>query len=266
MFAIIVSSKDPAGLNIKENLISLGFEKTNKSFQSEPIYTKDNISLYTTKQKIIETEHIDKEINASTIIFASKHQSESGTPTLCCHFPGNFGKAAFGGKEKQVCPSTPLLLKKAYLKMKSLAHNEAFEVTLEVTHHGPLIDTPCMFIEIGSTENEWKDKEAGNIIANTIIHIIESKLENQKIALGLGGNHYCSQFNKILEKTDIALSHICAKYNLEDLDKDLLKQAIKKSGKIDFILADWKNLSSHKQKITELCKELKLELKRTNQL
>ena len=31
-----------------------------------------------------------------------------------------------------------------------------YKLTLECTHHGPLIEKPCVFIEIGSTETEWE--------------------------------------------------------------------------------------------------------------
>ena len=40
---------------------------------------------------------------------------------------------------------------------------EEYSVTLEVTHHGPLIEIPCCFIELGSQEKQWNDKEAAKI-------------------------------------------------------------------------------------------------------
>ena len=63
-----------------------------------------------------------------------------------------------------------------------------FQITLECTHHGPFIDKPCIFIEIGSTENEWKNRKAGFIIAKTIKEIINEFKENtyNEVAVGIG--------------------------------------------------------------------------------
>ena len=43
---------------------------------------------------------------------------------------------------------------------------EEFEVTLETTHHGPLLDTPTLFIEIGSTEEHWGRTDAAEVWAD----------------------------------------------------------------------------------------------------
>ena len=124
-----------------------------------------------------------------------------------------------------------------------------------------------MFIEIGSNEQQWKDKKAAEIIAKTISSILNDKNDNYKIALGIGGTHYCSTFNKILLRTDIALGHICPKYQLQNLDKEMIEQAINKTKeRVDFILLDWKGLGKEKQRIVNLLDELKLEYKRSDNL
>ncbi|MDP7116259.1 MAG: D-aminoacyl-tRNA deacylase [Candidatus Woesearchaeota archaeon] len=266
-FAIIVSQKDIAGLTIKDALLEKGFSETQESFDNTPIYEKNNLKLYTLETETILSEHLDKRIKADMLIFATRHKSESGKPTLCCHFPGNWSKAEYGGKDATLCPTNPSILKKVYLKLKELGP-EGFDVTMEATHHGPELNTPVMFIEIGSGEEQWKDKEAGSVLAETILNITSSpELPPQKIAICIGGNHYCSQFNKVVEKHDIAISHVCPKYHLEALNEDLLKQAIEKTpGKVDFILLDWNGLSSQKQKVKEILENLKLEYKRTDQI
>ena len=267
MIAIIVSKKDLAGLNIKDNLIQLGFNKTDTKFDNSSIYNKDNINLYTLDRETIHSENLDKEINADLFIFATRHRSQSGTKTLCCHFPGNWDKAEHGGQEKQLNIAPSLLLKKAFLNLKQLT-TEDYDVTMEATHHGPLIQKPCMFIEIGSEEQQWQDPNAGKIIAQTILNTLKTPdFDQHKVAIGLGGNHYCANFNKKIETNDIAMSHVCPKHNLEHLDESLLKQAIEKTlEKVDFILLDWKGLGPHKQKLLEMIKNLNLEYKRSDQL
>ena len=78
------------------------------------------------------------------------------------------------------------------------------ELTMEATHHGPFVDKPAVFVEIGSTEKEWNDKNNGKIIAETIMSGLNDENENYKIAVGIGGGHYCNNFNKLVLRTDIA--------------------------------------------------------------
>ena len=88
----------------------------------------------------------------------------------------------------------------------------------------------------------------------------------KKIGIGIGGNHYCANFNKLLHE-DIALSHICPKHNLEHLNITTLKQAIERTKeKVDYIILDWKGLGPHKEKIKELTSNLNIEIKRTKEL
>ncbi len=266
MIGIIVSQKDPAGCNIKEQLISKGFTQTGAAFEGEPVFQKDRFLIYTTQQELIFAEGIGKGLDVDAIIFASKHKSESGKPTLCCHFPGNWLKAERGGIDKRLCPASALMLKNIYLSMKKDGAGTLFDVTIEVTHHGPLIDKPCLFAEIGSTEKEWGNAEAGAIVAEAILHAAD-ELPQQRFAVGIGGNHYGGQFNSVLEKTNIAMSHICPKHALGNLSEELLRHAIDKTqGKVDFVLVDWRGLGQYKQVVKELLEKAQIPWKRVDQL
>src|SRR3989344_5694439 len=121
-----------------------------------------------------------------------------------------------------------------------------YKVTLEATHHGPLIHKPCLFIEIGSTETEWKDRKAGFVIAKAIAETIETFKVNpyNEIAIALGGPHYCPNLNKIQLKSNVAISHIIPFYSLP-LSEEILKEAIEKTEEeVDFALLDWKGLGT----------------------
>ena len=142
-----------------------------------------------------------------------------------------------------------------------------YEITLEATHHGPYVEKPAVFIEIGSTEKEWSGRENGEIIAKAIINALSNEGNSHKIAVGIGGPHYCSNFNKILLRTDIAVSHICPKYHLQDLNENLIKQSMEKTAeKVNFILLDWKGLGKEKQRILDILKNLSVEIKKTEQI
>jgi len=105
------------------------------------------------------------------------------------------------------------------------------------------------------------------IIAETIMNALNNEIANYKTAVGIGGPHYCSNFNKIMLRTDTAVSHICPKYHLQDLNENLVKQSIEKTiEKVDFILLDWKGLGKEKQRIVDLLKNFDIEVKRIEQI
>lgn len=265
--AIIIWNKDPAGMNVKNNLIeSFGFEKTEEKYDEEFVYELGNAKLYTIKQRHVEADNLDKKIKADQFIFATTHKSEVGKPSLSVHTPGNWNKAELGGKERKLCIAMPSLMKNAYLELKKLNHLKEFEVTLECTHHGPYIEKPCMFIEIGSSLKEWENKDAGKINAEAIVNILK-KQSNYKSAIGIGGPHYANNFNKVLERTDIATAHICPKYMLEYLDEEMIKQAIEKTNeKVELILLDWKGLGKEKARVVKLLDKLKIKYERINKV
>jgi len=145
-----------------------------------------------------------------------------------------------------------------------------YNVTLEATHHGPLIEKPCVFIEIGSTDTEWNDRKAAFVIAKTISETIENFKENpyNEFAIGIGGPHYCPNFNKVQLNSNVALAHIIPQYALP-LKKEMVKEALEKTDEeVDFALLDWKGLgnSEQRQQILDILDKLYLQYKRTSEI
>ncbi|MAH43721.1 D-tyrosyl-tRNA(Tyr) deacylase [archaeon] len=244
-YEVIISKKDPASMNIGNALKELDYHGKLHVIQERSIYSKD----------------LDHEENF--LIFATKHESTSLKKTLTVHNPGNWGKADLGGKDFNLPPSTASILKQAFLELKT-NNNLDYETSGEATHHGPELNTPSLFIEIGSSNLQWKDPKAAEVIAKSIISLTSKKIPKYKTAIGIGGGHYMPSFNKVLERTNIALSYICPKHNLELLNEDLLQQAIKNTTeKVDFILLDWKGLGLEKEKIKKLTENLNLPVKRS---
>ncbi len=255
--AIIASKKDKAGMNIVGEL-----EKLN------------SLPIYLTEKEIIYAENIDEEIEkeqieADFVIFASKHASQQQRKTLSIHAPGNWKKAELGGREGQVCGTSAFFLKHLFQTLNEQAKNSGYEVTLEVTHHGPYIEKPCCFIEIGSSEEEWQDKQAGKVIAETIKKSIETfnreKLGKWKVAIGIGGPHYCPNFNKIQLNSEYALGHIIPQYAFP-ITEEMLKEAVNKTEEQDpLALMDWKGLKSReRQETIKLLNHLNVRYKRTS--
>ena len=139
-----------------------------------------------------------------------------------------------------------------------------FEIAIEADHHGPNCNKPCLFIEIGSSEKQWNNKQAGKIIATTIQNTIKKELKKEKTIIIFGGTHYNQLAIKALENTNYNIGHICSKYNLPYLTKNTLKQALEKNqDKIEFAYLDKKIKSEPRKKLIKLLEELNIEYKTT---
>ena len=267
-YLIVASKKDKAGINITTNLSQFRKNPLISSIQKQD----SGFDFYLVEEEIIFTENLDMEkINKyDFIIFASKHKSEKKEKTLTVHAPGNFRNADLGGETGKVCKSSALFQKQLFERLKKNAeeHNLKYDVTLESTHHGPLIDKPCVFIEIGSTENEWVNRKAGFIIAKTISEIIQEFKENpyNEIAIGIGGLHYCPNFNKVQLNSNIAISHIIPQY-IFPLTEEMVKEAIEKTEEeIDLAILDWKGLGNaeQRQEVLDILDKLYVRYEKTS--
>jgi len=260
-YLIVASKKDKAGVNITTQLSQ---------------FPRENFSFYLVEDEIIQTESLDLEkINEyDFVIFASKHKSEKEEKALTVHAPGNWRSADLGGEREKACKSSALFMKQLFIKLnqnaKSSGLSEKYRVTMEATHHGPLIEKPCVFIEIGATQTEWEDRRAGFIVAKTILETIQTFKENpyNEVAIAVGGPHYCPNFNKIQLNSNVAISHVIPQYAFP-LKEEMIKEAIEKTDEeVDFILVDWKSMgkSESKQQALEVLDKLYLQYKKTSEI
>jgi D-aminoacyl-tRNA deacylase len=262
--AIIVSKKDIAGMNIKKILITQhNFEQTKELFHNERVYKRESTKLYTTDNETIFSERIDEEIPEDIIIFATRHKAESGKKSFSVHVTGNWSKAEAGGKDKTLCVALPSLMKEALKKISELYKGAEFEIIQESTHHGPFMEKPCMFIEVGSSAEEWARTDTCSVIANTITCLIESKIKKYPEVVVLGGGHYNQVATKLMLNSNYAVGHICPKHFLSELTPALLRQAIEKNGSnFEFVVLDWKGLGTEKQRIKQMLDELGIRYER----
>jgi len=263
-FAIAYSKLNKAGVNIVEQLKKISFLPHIPiiELKKETIYSDD-----LNKEKFPELRNID------FIVFASTHKSEKGNPCLSVHAPGNWRNADLGGKSGKLCNTSAFILKYLFQKLNEFAKEknlqEKYEITLEVTHHGPLIELPCCFIELGSEESDWEDEKAAQVIAKTILSLQNYKPQPDWIpCIGIGGPHYCPNFNKIQLNSNYAISHIIPEY-IFPLTETILKQAEQKTTEqIKQVIIDWKGCgkSEERQKTINLLNQLGLSYKRTKNL
>ena len=244
-FLIVASKEDKAGSNIttalsqfRENPLLSGMNRDAKGFD---FYLVDDSILFEENLDMSRLEGYD------FIIFASQHKSEKGGKTLSIHAPGNFNEANYGGKNGRLSKTSALFQKHLFEKLHEKAKEfelDKYEITLEATHHGPFIHKPCLFVEIGSREEDWKDRRAAFVVAQAIKSAIETfeVSEYREVAVGIGGPHYCPNFNKLQLKSNVAFSHIIPSYVLP-LDKYMILEAIQKTDEeVDFVVLDWKGI------------------------
>ncbi len=245
-FRVIYWKEDPAAQNIVNQLESIG------------------ISANALENSILFSE--EPEIETDLFLVASMHKSAAKRPALTVHPTGNWGPAEAGGNEHELSFTSPAAMKIG-LKALSKSNLEGFEITREVTHHGPTNwKTPLVFIEIGSSEKEWKNEKAGEIIAHAISEIQDSEDEFEN-HIGFGGGHYCPAFTPVLLRNEeIAIGHIAPKYAVPYLDEKIVEEALKKSNAEKAVI-DWKGLKSEKRKkVLNILESLGIDWMKTKEL
>ena len=253
-FAIVVSRKDEAGMNIA-------------IFISE----SNNIKKYFVDCDIVDAEGVDVklDIKEDFVIFVSKHEGKS-EKILACHAPGNWKGAGLGGVGGKVCKTSGNFLKIIFNELNENLFDN-WKATMEVTHHGPLVEKPCVFVEIGSNERNWKDKEAGKAVASSIIKSI-NKFNNLKntweVVIAVGGPHYCPNFNKIQFGSKYGVGHVIPQYCLP-LTAEMVREAVAKTVEpVKKAIIDWKGcgVSEEREKVVALLKSEGLEVLRTDKI
>lgn len=256
-YILVASSADLAGATMADYL------KSEEGFGPDGLSPKyGDITLHVTKESLLALEGLDDVYpDAKAFVFLSKHRSDSGIPTLTCHCTGNFSDAPFGGNPGEIATAWPSL-QKAYLKAITEAKVPGYDVIIEATHHGPTsLAKPVLFIELGSSEKQWVDKNAAKTMCKCILAVLKGVQPCKRVGVAIGGTHYPTKFNKLLLESDFGLAAVASKHNLATIDGRMLDQMISKSSeKVTHIVLDAKGLGSHKDRITKLAESTGLEV------
>ncbi|MEM3578244.1 MAG: D-aminoacyl-tRNA deacylase [Candidatus Bathyarchaeia archaeon] len=256
-------------MNIAKQILKrYPFKRKSEIFDENPVYeTKINsfaVKLVTLNQESIYAQNLtDFFANPELAIFISRHSSESGTPTLSVHTPGNLGKAEFGGLPRNVSVSPANTMRDTLLSMAQLKEKMQlqYDVCYECTHHGPSLNVPTMFAELGSSPKQWSDLRAAEAVANAVMNAIANfGVSKAKAVLGIGGPHYNAKFTRIAIESEIAFGHIIPKYAIPQVDSEILKQCVEKTfEKAEYAVLDWKGIKGEdKPKVVQLLDEVGL--------
>ncbi|MCW4001060.1 MAG: D-aminoacyl-tRNA deacylase [Candidatus Bathyarchaeota archaeon] len=252
---LVHSSLDPAGVNIAKTILTqYNFTRTPQTYQKSPIYqaTINNhpVTFITLEEETVNAQYLQTDFpKADLCVFLSRHSSQSGKPTLSVHTTGNFGDAELGGLSKtlSMAPATAMQTAlKALVHYKDPLNVFQYEVSYECTHHGPSLDLPTMFVELGSSEAQWGDVKAAEAVAHSAMTAVATFTEAASpVALGIGGTHYNQKFTLMALMGQAAFGHMVPKHAVSRIDEDMLRQCIDKtSGHVCLAVLDWKGILS----------------------
>ncbi|MHA1986738.1 MAG: D-aminoacyl-tRNA deacylase [Promethearchaeota archaeon] len=295
-FLIITSKEDNASMNIRDKLMhssSYNFEETDFLWYEHPVFKLTNflptaeeqsnlgevdVYLGLTKKPLIFLNDLklkESKIKPDFLIFASRHTSKTARPAFLVHTTGNWSKEADFGGDPQALSLTSALLHKAgcisFIENDLPIKLSNFSFDVEVTHHGPTrLEIPLIFMELGSSKTEWDITDAGESVATTVINTIYNYLEikkkgDQKICVGFGGTHYAPNFRRLIEATNLAISFICPKYYIQELNGEMISEMIRNTTEeVDYFLIDWKGTNSaDKKHLIPLLEEFDIPIKKT---
>ncbi len=228
---VVISKKDPVGQSV--------------------LKLKPKFEYITDERDTIELYDLDKKYKTDLFIVISRHESKSKIPIFSAHFTGELDKGVVG----YTYPS----YHKAFLQYISEL-NPKYEVTTEPMHHSPVLSVPVLFVEIGSSPNEWNNLEE----VEKLIKAMEMMLKGIKKAIpaiGIGGNHYPKKFNKLILEDEYAFGPIISKYYVDYLTENTFKELVEKSvEKIQVAFVDKK--VKMKREIETWCNELDINVVR----
>jgi D-aminoacyl-tRNA deacylase len=268
MKLVIYSSEDAAGKNIAEQMIScLGFQKSSDEYMGNTIYQKQDTLLFQVDGCVKDLKSLP--YTPKYCVVASRHKGESGSKTLTVHPTGNFGQAQMGGESARLQLTDSNAMRSALLLLaeKKKKYGLDYTVSREVTHHGPTeLSFPLLYVEVGSTENEWRDLQACKAAAEAIDEMLFKPREAKPSIIGFGGPHYAPNFNTLAK--NYALGHIMPKYSQSYISPEMVSEMVGKTyPRPELAAIDWKGLSGDaKRKLVSTIEGAGLKWEKTTKL
>ncbi len=305
---LIVSEGDVASTNLRDRLLERIEMAIVGEVEGRVVFGCQKIRMWSVSDSALFEDKIDRRYSEATgesitdAIFLSRHSAASGRPCLSIHPIGLLNPLAepkFGGRPGRLPP--PNLRISAWIRWlgEVTSHRKsgklAWDVSLEATHHGPWLDTPSMFVEIGSTEAEWVDPEPARIWAEVLAiglglepippwasrDLVENCISplSQKgpIVLCIGGGHYAPRHADMVHRTGSLLGHIIPGWAFSEMKNPddwifpirsaLESTRLAAGGREIVVHLDRKSFrSSERQHIVSLCASLGLLVVRSRDL
>lgn len=228
-YVLVVSAMDPVARAVAERWQTSG--STEWHVDGSPIrMIGPGVYLLRRPGWHIHDEHLDRLLPVDLVarrpalVFPSIHRSERGVAALTVHPLGNVGPLSeVGGEPNRLVPTAPELMTSALRSLGEASESLGIPVTFEATHHGPALDLPAFFAEIGCSELEEPRADAVRALARTLSDIPSS--EGDRVAVAVGGGHYAPHFTDLARKRRWAFGHILSRHALALADRAIAQSA-----------------------------------------
>ena len=223
---LVCYEQDLPSFNMKKKLLERAEWKDLGSDGTNTYLSHDDLVLMTIDRMHVHAEDVDKTaegfgIKVDGIVVLSRHSSSSGKPTLTVHPIGNYKGNDMGGRAETLVKADPHLMSAALRRMVVLNKDPAYSVSFEVTHHGPFVSVPTMYIEIGSDETHWSDEVAADVLVESLL---SAEVNDYPVVIGIGGGHYAPRFTDLVLSSRVDMGHMIPNYQLQDSsDEDIAR-------------------------------------------
>lgn len=230
---LVCYEQDLPSFNMKEQLLKkLEWEDLGSDGVNTYLKNGDSV-LMTIDRMHVHAENIDRKaeefgIHVDDMVVLSRHSSSSGKPTLTVHPIGNYRTNDMGGQLETLVKASPHLMSETLRRMAVINKDPVYSVSFEVTHHGPYVDVPTMYIEIGSDESHWGDKVAAEVLMDSLLSAEE---KDYPVVAGVGGGHYAPRFTDLVLSTKVDMGHMVPNYQIGEASDEDVSRMISSAAK-----------------------------------
>jgi D-aminoacyl-tRNA deacylase len=218
---LVVNRGDNASTNIRDRLLDHDWVDTGSNFRGHPMYQRGYDMMLQVDGPVVMDEELNgdlalREWPISAVWFLSRHRAASGQPSLTVHPIGNHRTGEFGGQDETLSPAASRDM--GALLRRLAVHREAFElphqVTYEATHHGPHMDLPSLFVEIGSNEDWYDDRPSAMALAAAVTDVLDGEgfAPDAPVVVGVGGGHYVPRQTAKALQAELEFGHFLPAY------------------------------------------------------
>ncbi|MGA8663638.1 MAG: D-aminoacyl-tRNA deacylase [Thermoplasmata archaeon] len=228
-YVLVASESDPVARAVAELWGTL--PATGDHVDGVPLRRFPSGALLLHRQELhIRDDHLDRSLPTAmrqaetTLVFPSIHRSERNVPCLTVHPLGNPGPSAeVGGRPRTLVPTDPPRMADALRRLDEREQEVGLKVTFEATHHGPELELPAFFVEIGFGTMNAPPIEAVRAFAEVLPELRPSPKD--RVALAVGGGHYAPHFTELVRERDWAFGHILSRHALAEVDRETARHA-----------------------------------------
>ena len=233
---VVACDDDEASTSMLNALLKREVFTEGEHVESSPTYFKGRVRVWSRSGFHLDQNHLDRRWTDATgeavedVLFLSKHAAASGRPCLTVHPIGvphldPQETPPYGGQAGEAPPPSPrlALFWRALQRHADDERIPEFEVSLEVTHHGPWQHGPAAFLEVGSTAATWAHAGAAEVWADVLLDVLSLELEGERapsepshvpVLVTLGGGHYAPRGNAMAGQDGALLGHMLANHSL----------------------------------------------------